>query len=420
MPVFVRAAAAALCTLIPALAQNAPLTLADCRKLAEDAPSVFTIARLEARIAGAGVSIARSAFLPQSSLASGYTWNTPAAPQQQTYVALNGIREYQALGAVSMEIDTSGRLRAALVRARADQEIAGANLAVVRRDLRRAVAAAFYRTLLARHLVDAAEASLMEATSFRQRAQALFAGGEVARADVVKAESQVAFLQQARTAAEMEAQLANQDLASFWTTDGATRLQLDDTLTRPQPPEPAGPADSWLKRPEFLLYAAERRGFEADYRRERAGLFPQFGVVYQYGIDANQFSFSERGSAAFITMNVPIFDWFRIRNTARQFTLRAGQADSNRSAATRAFSRDYQSALTRLNVIGQQISITQAQVSTSEENLKLARTRYEGGEGPALDVVAAQQQLQQARVNYFTALADYANAQVDLEVTAGR
>ena len=52
--------------------------------------------------------------------------------------------------------------------------------------------------------------------------------------------------------------------------------------------------------------------------------------------------------------------------------------------------------------------------------MKLSRTRYEGGEGPALDVVASQQQLQQARVNYFTVLADYSNARADLEVATGR
>jgi len=68
----------------------------------------------------------------------------------------------------------------------------------------------------------------------------------------------------------------------------------------------------------------------------------------------------------------------------------------------------------------QQIATTDLQVKTSEENLKLARVRYEGGEGPALDVVVAQQQLQQARTNYFTLLAEYANARADLEVARGQ
>jgi outer membrane protein TolC len=46
--------------------------------------------------------------------------------------------------------------------------------------------------------------------------------------------------------------------------------------------------------------------------------------------------------------------------------------------------------------------------------------RYEGGEGPALDVVLAQTQLTQARTNYYTAKANYLNARADLEVAAGK
>ena len=60
------------------------------------------------------------------------------------------------------------------------------------------------------------------------------------------------------------------------------------------------------------------------------------------------------------------------------------------------------------------------QVKLSEENLRLARLRYDGGEGLALDVVSAQNQLAQARANYYTALASYQNGRADLEVASGR
>ena len=67
-----------------------------------------------------------------------------------------------------------------------------------------------------------------------------------------------------------------------------------------------------------------------------------------------------------------------------------------------------------------QISLTQSQVSLSEENLRLSRLRYEGGEGSALDVVAAQNQLAQARTSYYSTLANYLNARADLQVASGR
>jgi outer membrane protein TolC len=66
-----------------------------------------------------------------------------------------------------------------------------------------------------------------------------------------------------------------------------------------------------------------------------------------------------------------------------------------------------------------QIALTRAQVTLSAENLRLSRVRYEGGEGSALDVVAAQGQLADARTNYFTTLARHLEARADLAVAAG-
>jgi outer membrane protein len=59
-------------------------------------------------------------------------------------------------------------------------------------------------------------------------------------------------------------------------------------------------------------------------------------------------------------------------------------------------------------------------VKLSEESLQLSRIRYEGGEGSALEVVDAQNQLTQARTNYYTALAGCWNAKIDLEVATGQ
>jgi outer membrane protein TolC len=68
----------------------------------------------------------------------------------------------------------------------------------------------------------------------------------------------------------------------------------------------------------------------------------------------------------------------------------------------------------------EQIGLTREQVRLAEEDLKLSRVRYEGGEGSALDVVTAQNQLAQARNNYYTSVANYLNARTDLEVASGK
>jgi outer membrane protein len=397
------------------------LTLDDCIRLAQAAPSSVTVARQETEIARAGISVARAGFLPQARIENSVIYNSPLLghPDQFSFVALNGFSEYLSLFGVAQEFDTSGRLRAALARARADRDAAAAGLLVTARDLKRAVAAAYYQLLLARRLVAINRQSLEEARGFEARARLLAQNGEAAEADVVKAAAQVAFLEQSQRAAELDAETANHELASFWTEKVAEPLSIEDMLDRPAPP-PSTASGAFLRRPEFNLFEARRQGFLADARQIRAQLLPQLSMVFQYGIDAQRVNIRDRGYAAFVNLNIPVFDWFRTRNQMRQFQLRAGQVEANRAQAARTFSKEYENALARVRLIHDQIAITARQVELSEANLKLSRLRYEGGEGPALDVVAAQTQLTQARSNRYAAVAAYLNARVDLEVASGQ
>ena len=403
-----------------------PLTLDECVRMAQDAQSIVTIARQQVEIARNARVHATANFLPQASVDNLFIYNSPTrvlgSPNPFSFVSLNGVHEYSTLGTIGLEVDTSGRLRAELARAKADQDAAAAGVVLSQRDLRRAVAASFYRLGLARKLIQVANDSLVEARNFEQRNQILVEQQEAARADLVKASAQVAFFEQALSAAELEAKLANHELASFWTRDVETAVPIAEVFdTDMPPPEPAAPAAApFLQRPEFRLFDAQRRGFLADARRARSDLFPQLNFVQQYGIDATHFSMANRGYATFLHLNIPVFDWSRARSAGRQFSLQAAQLDTNRQIAERTFSKEYQDALARVDLVYSQIAITDKQVKLSEDNLRLSRVRYEGGEGPALDVVAAQTQLAQARVNYFGAKASYLTARVDLEVAEGR
>ena len=176
----------------------------------------------------------------------------------------------------------------------------------------------------------------------------------------------------------------------------------------------------FLRRTEFRILDLQQRGFTLDAKRERAALLPQIFLGYQYGIDANRYHWDERGKAVLASLNVPIFDWFRARSLGQQFTTRSQQVENTRQLTQRTFSREYEAAKARTNSVFAQLKSAAAQVQLFEENLKLSRTRYEGGEGPALDVVFAQTQLQQARANYYNTLFLYTNAKADLEVAAGR
>ena len=405
-----------------AWAQDASLTLSDCVQKALDAHSQLSIARNDLRIAQQGVVAARAGFLPQMQVTGGYTYNSPSnTGGSQQFVSLNRVHEYVTQFGASLPIDTSGRLRAELARARSEREAGRQNVRLTERDLRRAVTASYYRLVLARRLVDVAKSTLAEAQSFESRARKLNAGGEAARADVVKAQAEVAFLQQTLQSAELDAETANHDLASYWTSDVTGVLKVADPFDGPLPqPVPDSTSDAYLRRVEFSLYDAQRLGLKADIGVARAALLPQTSLNYLYGIDSGNYAWAERGQAFFANVNVPIFDWLKSWSATKQAHIRLESFDITRDIARRNLSKEYQSALARVRLTWVQIETTRQQVSLSQENFHLAQVKYEGGEGLALDVVTAQSQLAQARGNYFSAIAGYFNARSDLEVASGQ
>jgi len=402
------------------------LGLDDCIRLAMAARSSVSAARQQAEIAALEIERAKSPLRPQAYVSGAFTQTSEVSEGSDVpkFVALNGHREYLGVATATQEIDISGRLRAARDRARADQTASAAGLDIVQRDLRRAVAGSYFRALLTRHLAAAAREALAESKAFEARTRLLLAGGEAARADVVKAEAQTSGLEQSVVAADLDSEIALHELLAFWTTDVAAPVRLRDDLDGALPQPPAPPADTstepFRARPELLRWSAERDGFLAEARRARAERLPQATVMFQYGIDSLRFDWADRGYALFVNLDIPIFDWGKGKKAARQFELQAEQLATTREVETRVFSKEYQDALSRVRLVHAQLASCRAQVSLAEENLRLARVRYDGGEGLALDVVGAQTQLVQARNNNYSTIARYLESLLDLQVASGK
>jgi len=415
--------------LTQARAQQAPLTLDDCINLALKAPSAVSVAESQQAAAAEAQTIARGALLPQLSYQGGFVYNSPIEnrPQPFSFVALNGVREYLSAIDSTWEIDLSGRLRAGMALARAQRDIAGADLKLARRELRRAVAVAFYDVLLTRSIVDLEQQGVNETREFEGRTRARQRQGEASMADVHRAAAQRARFEQRLSQANLNARLANQILASFWTTDVDRPLTLAAALENapPLPPAIAGggtePPDTAIRqRAEFERLEAIQRTFRAEHAAARAALRPQANVVFQYGIDANNARIADRGYAAFVNLSVPVFDWFQARGAARQARYREQQTEQEQTMAQRAFSREYLAAKARAESWHERTSLAQSELADSRENLRLARLLYDSGEGMALDVVTAQTEVSDAGTSYYGALAAYQRALIDFEVASGR
>ncbi len=402
---------------------NEALTLQRCIELARNAPSSVKRAQEQLTAANFAQRAARANFLPQVSIANGFTYNSPLLYANKTFsfIALNGIREYASAANTTLEVDSSGRLRAIYDRAQANRKIADAGVTISERDLERDVAAAYYRVLLTRRLVVSANDNLQAARDFETKVQQLVSGGEASQADLTKASLEASLLEQAANSMKVQAEMAEHALASYWTTNVAVPLVVADDLDQPLPaPKAPSEAAPYLKRPEFQLFAAQISGFSADSRQARARMLPQLNLSFQYGIDTTRITSRDRGYAGFVHLDIPVFDFLRARSEQRQFQSEQRAAQADLSIGTRLFSKEYQDVLSRVTGTYTQIAITQRQVDLAKENLRLSQLRFESGEGTALDVATAQSSLAQADIDFYTTRAEYLDALSALKVASGQ
>lgn len=405
-------------------ADTPALTLEQCVELAYAAPSDVSIAREQREAADAGLKAAWGGFLPHASLDGGYTYNRPLRDDHdtQSFASLDGIDHYVAVGDLTAELDTSGRLRAGLRQARAERDAATAAHQLSRRELRLEVSRAYFAALLARKLVAVARDSLDEAKWFEDRARRLTEHGEAARVDVVQASAQVAELGQRLQDAELNASLSQQELASFWTPDVSAPLALADVLDGPEPEAPPElePDAAWMDaRPQSALLDARRRALLAEARGARAQRLPQADVSFRYGLDAVRKEIDDRGYAVFVHLNVPLFDGWKASSAAHQLEVRARQVAARQQIQMRQLAKRYEGARERVVSLRGQVANARTRVDLLDDALRLSRVRYDGGEATALEVLNAQAQLAAARADLYRTKAAAWQAAEDLRAVTG-
>jgi outer membrane protein TolC len=279
----------------------------------------------------------------------------PGAPPV-VFIANNAPHEYVSQGNVHEVLDVSAfaswrRASAAAAVGRAQVEIAARGLVVT-------VTQNYYRVGAAQLKQETAKRGAEEGDRFLKLTQDLERGGEVAHADVIKAELQM----QERRRQLQEAQLAlldaRLDLAVLIFPNFNGNFEIADDLHAPAPLPTIEDIQQRGTRDNPDLQAALEAVRQAHYEvfGARAAYLPALSFDYFYGIDAENFAvntavntsagtqkFSNLGSSAVITLNIPIWNWGATQSKVRQAELRRDQAKRELSLAQRKLVAEIQS-----------------------------------------------------------------------------
>jgi outer membrane protein TolC len=410
----------------PAAAPTLRLTLEDAIARARKNSTQFQAAQTDAAIARQDRYQAAAALLPSVTYNNQalYTQsNGPGTPVR--YIANNAVHEYISQANVHESIDLQSI--SAFRRASAASALAKARAEIASRGLVVTVVQSYYRVAAAQLKLEAARKSSDEGDRFLKLTQDLEKGGEVAHSDVIKAELQM----QERRRQLLEAQLgllnARLDFAVLIFPDFNDNFELVEDLHATVPLPTLAEVQQRAARDNPDLRAAlalvQQTGHEVT--GARAGYLPSLNFDYFYGIDATRFAvnnengFSNLGTSALATVNIPIWNWGATQSRIKQAELRRTQAQRELSLAQRKLLAEIKSLYAEADTALNELSGLSRSAELSAESLHLTTLRYRGGEATVLEVVDAQTTFAQANATYQDGAVRYRVALANLQTLTG-
>jgi outer membrane protein TolC len=386
----------------------------------------FQSAVIAASSAREGVVQARAAFFPTLNYLNQYIWTQANGTPTGIFVAANGVNVYNIQAVVHEEL-FSVTARAEYRRALFEEAAAQARQQIAARGLVATVVGAYYGLAAAqRHLANA-QLSLNEARQFLDITQKQERGGEVAHADVVKAELNLEQRQRDLQEAQLNAEKARIALGVMMFPDVNQQYTIQDDLATLGVLPPLNDVQSMALSRSPDVRAAEAALKAANYGvvSARGAYYPSLVLDYFFGIDANQIAIHDPeghnnlGSSVQGTVNVPVWNWGATRSRVRQAQLQQQQAQVDLTFTQRTLQSNISTFYMEAQIALAQVNSLRRSADLAAESLRLTILRYQAGEATALEVSDAQSTLVQARNAYDDGLARYRVALASIQTLTG-
>jgi outer membrane protein TolC len=403
------------------------MDLAGALQRARDYNQLFLTAGIATALAHEDRVQARAAMFPSVNAFNQYIYTQGNGTPSGVFVANDGVHIYNEQAVVHAELFSVTR-RAEYNRTIAAEAVARAKQEVAARGLIATVVQNYYGLITAQRHEANARRSLEEARRFLDLTQKQERGGEVSRADVIKAQLQVQQRERDLMDAVSNTQRARIALGVILFSDFAQAYDITDDL-RPDAPLP--PIDELRalmlnSSPELRAAKAGQVQAAAAVSVARGAYIPALVVDYFFGIDNNEFATKDRegrnrlGSVVQGTVTIPVWNWGALQSKVRQARLQQKQADLELTFAQRNALSTLTLAYLDAQTARSQLESLRSSLDLSIESLRLTVLRYQAGEATALEVVDAQTTLSLARNASDDGLARYRVALAVLQTLTGR
>lgn len=393
------------------------INLQRCIDIALQNHPAINAARHTVRIYESRIGQARAGYMPQLTFQSGYQRIGPASlsgPDIDPYNHYsNTLNLNQTLFDFGKTYDQIKIQSLSTESSRADlQDISGHVILGVKQ--------AYYSYLQAKMSADVARETVNKFQRHFEIANAFFETGKRSKIDVTSAEvnlsnSKINFLK-----AENNLRLAKVNLNNAMGLSNAPQYEINDDM--PYKPY-AISLDTALEkafnnRPDLISIAKKKESLERNVLLNQKGYLPVLSGSAAYGYIGND-STSDKNWNVGVALTFPLFTGFSTKYQIDEAKANLNVLKANEDSLTQQVSLEIESAYLSLKEASERIGAAEIIVRQAMENVALAEGRYEAGVGSSIEITDAMITLNNAKMTYITALADYHVAWANLEKAMG-
>jgi outer membrane protein len=413
------------------MAQDKPLSLADCYRLAEQNQPDLSTAESQVQVAEAHLKERRSPYFPHLSFGASHnqeTYNYAALPGTSPSTAakqFNGESwsnsPYYFTGLnFSQNIYDFGLTRGSVQRGKAELSQAQQNRDRTHQETLLNVRNGYFGVLAAQELVQVREKTVQNQSKHLDQIQAFFQVGRVPKIDLTRQQVQLANAELDLVQAQSDLTVAQAALATAMGLPVKNTFSLVDVLGTAQQLDPV---DSYLSqaqiaRPDLRALREVVKSAEAD-------------IVVAHSNFKPKLSFSS--FADFENLKFPLIWNVGIGESLLQPLLSGGYnraylyeteqaknaAESNLKSATQQIDREVFTDYASTTVSEQQIDLATKADAEARENLTFAEGRYSAGVGNIIELTDAELLAATAGAQLVTARYSYQLSYGRLQVAAG-
>jgi len=409
-----------LATALPAQ-PNAALSPEDCVKIALGVHPELQLAAQRVQEAQQKVRQARSLKGPEVDFDTSWTEYESLPPSKQKIIGAGATDIYSEV-ALRQLLYSGGRTQALLDQARLDLLAAHEELRRTRQSVAFQVTKAFFILRQAEELLRAQQEAVNQVEAHLEIARKRLAVGTAKEIDIMKAEVQLADVQQARIAAENKVAVARMTLNVAMGRPADTPLQiLDNSRTTPSLGEAQG------SRREALPSHPEWIQSELSLRRAQAGLTvakslarPDLALQAAYNLESGSFPPDVDNWNVGLRVSIPLWDSGNAAGAKGAARARIEQSRSAQELLRQRLELAVQEAQVAMRDAEERMRVTALSVDEARRTLAVEQERYRVGAGSSIEVIDAQVALTRAETNAIRATHDYRIALAQLEYALGR